>query len=320
MQIIKVPGINGLGKTIGCEKAPNAILNSLKEIQTNEQGKEIEFQKLDLEEIHLDNSNLELTNKLIYKNSYEIFEEHEKAIFLGGDHSISYSIAKAFLDYAKKEGKEPCIIIFNAHADCMKSSKQPTNEDWLRKLIEKGFPSQNILLVGARNIERSEMKFLKEKKIQQISVNSIIEDIDNIADTIMEFCHAKNFSEKNFGATKSGNCRGEGFVGEPLNLKSSRAKDFVGEPLNPKSCRGEDFVGEKETFISIDISVIDPAFAPGVRYNEPGGLTSRQFIYLIQRINKIKSLRGVGIVEINPTKDKDNLTVKLGAKILSELI
>ena len=39
-------------------------------------------------------------------------------------------------------------------------------------------------------------------------------------------------------------------------------------------------------------------------------------------LNKIKSLRAVDIVEIDSHKDKtkDNLTVKLGAKILSELI
>ena len=54
LQIIKVPGVNGLGKTKGCEGAGNAILEVLKEqIHSNEQGKPIEFGKLDLEEIHL---------------------------------------------------------------------------------------------------------------------------------------------------------------------------------------------------------------------------------------------------------------------------
>ena len=41
---------------------------------------------------------------------------------------------------------------------------------------------------------------------------------------------------------------------------------------------------------------------------------------MTQRINKIKNLKAVDIVEINPDKDKDEITVKLGAKILSELI
>ncbi len=264
--IVKVPGINGLGKTEGCERAPNLILESIKEIYSNEEGVLIDTNLFDLEEIHLDNSNLELTNELIYKNSYEIYSEKPKTIFLGGDHSISYPLTKAFMGYCKDNCKDSCLIVFDAHADCMKPMKEPTHEEWLRKLIEEGFSAGNVLLVGARNIERQEIKFLKEKGIQQISINKISEDIDNIADTIMEFANGK------------------------------------------------------DVYISVDIDVIDPAFAPGTGYPESGGLTSREFIYLIQRIKKMKNLRAVDIVEINPEKDRDGLTVKLGAKILSELI
>jgi agmatinase len=269
MLVVKVPGINGLGKTKGCEIAGNEILKILKnEIYSNEKGKEIIFENFDLEEIHLENYNLELSNNLIYKNSFNIFEENPKTIFLGGDHSISYSITKGFLDFCNRENRKPCLIVFDAHVDCMESMKEPTHEEWLRKLIEEGFPSENVLIVGARNVEKSEVDFIKKNKIKQISINSILEDIDNIADTIMEFA---------FG---------------------------------------------KEVYVSIDIDVIDPAFAPAVGYSEVGGLTSRQFLYLIQRLKKIKTLRGIDIVEINSEKDKEfgMRTTKLGAKILGELI
>lgn len=49
-------------------------------------------------------------------------------------------------------------------------------------------------------------------------------------------------------------------------------------------------------------------------------MSSREFIYLISRINKMKNLKAVDIVEINSEQDKAGLTVKLGSKILSELI
>ena len=49
MFIVKVPGINGLGKTKGCEMAPNAVLETLKEIHSNEAGKPIDVRLLDLE-------------------------------------------------------------------------------------------------------------------------------------------------------------------------------------------------------------------------------------------------------------------------------
>jgi len=81
MFIVKVPGINGLGKTNGCQNAGNEILKELKNIHSNEQGKIIDVQKLELEEIHLDNGNIEESNKLIYKNSFEVFQEKPRVIF-----------------------------------------------------------------------------------------------------------------------------------------------------------------------------------------------------------------------------------------------
>ena len=38
MFIVKIPAINGLGKTKGCERAGNAVLESLKDIHSNEAG------------------------------------------------------------------------------------------------------------------------------------------------------------------------------------------------------------------------------------------------------------------------------------------
>ncbi|MEK6758058.1 MAG: arginase family protein [Nanoarchaeota archaeon] len=266
--IVKIPGINGLEKTNGCEKAGNEIIKSLKEIYSNEEGKLIDVKSLDLEEIHLDNKNLELSNKLIYKNSFEIFETKPKTIFLGGDHSVSYSVTRAFFDSCQNSGKEPCLIVFDAHADCMPpvDRKFPTHEEWLSGLVLDGFPSKNILLVGARNVDAVERDFLKKHKIKQISINQIEEELQDITDVIMEFSSGK------------------------------------------------------ELYVSIDIDVIDPAFASATGYKEPGGMTSRQFLYIIQRINRIKNLRGIDIVEINPVSDKNKMTIKLGAKILGELI
>ena len=81
-----------------------------------------------------------------------------------------------------------------------------------------------------------------------------------------------------------------------------------------------EFSDKKDLYLSLDIDVVDPVFAVGTGYKEPGGLTSREFIYLIQRLNKIKNLKAVDLVEINPEKDKNNLTVKLGAKIVAEFL
>lgn len=73
-------------------------------------------------------------------------------------------------------------------------------------------------------------------------------------------------------------------------------------------------------YLSLDIDVVDPAFAPGTGYREPGGLSSIEFIDCIKRIKKLKNLKMVDLVEISPEKDQNELTVKLGAKIVQELI
>jgi len=73
------------------------------------------------------------------------------------------------------------------------------------------------------------------------------------------------------------------------------------------------------TYLSIDIDVLDPAFAPGVGYPEPAGLTTRELIYFIQRIKLLENLKMADIVEAIPDKDSDGLTVSAAAKILKEL-
>lgn len=72
-------------------------------------------------------------------------------------------------------------------------------------------------------------------------------------------------------------------------------------------------------YISIDIDVVDPAFAPGTGYPEPAGFTSRQLFYMLHRLNNLKNIKIVDIVEVNPKKDINNMTSKLAAKILAEL-
>ncbi|MBI2671443.1 arginase family protein [Candidatus Woesearchaeota archaeon] len=75
-----------------------------------------------------------------------------------------------------------------------------------------------------------------------------------------------------------------------------------------------------ELYLSIDIDVLDPGFAPGTGYLEPGGLSIRELIYFIKRLKFLKNLKRIDLVEVNPKKDINEMTVKLAAKILSELL
>ena len=72
-----------------------------------------------------------------------------------------------------------------------------------------------------------------------------------------------------------------------------------------------------DLYLSIYIDVLDPAFAPGTGYKESGGLSIRELLFFLQRISKIRNLKRVDLVEINPEKDKNDMTLDCGAKILS---
>jgi arginase len=70
-------------------------------------------------------------------------------------------------------------------------------------------------------------------------------------------------------------------------------------------------------YISFDTDAIDPAFAPGVSHREPGGLSTRQAIDLIQRLKA--NVIGADIVEFNPRMDPLQITGTVCAKILKEI-
>ena len=80
-----------------------------------------------------------------------------------------------------------------------------------------------------------------------------------------------------------------------------------------------DFINSLEAplYISLDIDVLDPAFAPGISHHEPGGMTSRQLINIIQSIKV--PIVGADIVELNPKRDINNMTAMVAYKLFKEL-
>jgi agmatinase len=70
-------------------------------------------------------------------------------------------------------------------------------------------------------------------------------------------------------------------------------------------------------YLSVDLDVLDPAHAPGVSHHEPGGMTTREVIGLIQSIRA--PLVGADIVEYNPDRDANSLTAAVAAKLFKEI-
>jgi agmatinase len=60
-------------------------------------------------------------------------------------------------------------------------------------------------------------------------------------------------------------------------------------------------VGDGPTFLSIDIDVLDPAFAPGTGTPEPGGLSSAELLWACRELARRLDLAGAELVEVIPT-------------------
>jgi arginase len=75
---------------------------------------------------------------------------------------------------------------------------------------------------------------------------------------------------------------------------------------------------EGPLYISLDLDALDPAFAPGVSHYEPGGFTTRQVLSIIQNLEA--HFVGADIVELNPSRDSNNMTAMVAAKCFKELL
>ena len=70
-------------------------------------------------------------------------------------------------------------------------------------------------------------------------------------------------------------------------------------------------------YISIDLDGIDPSEAPGVAHPEPGGLTVREVLAVINR--QTAPIVGADIVELNPARDAGGVTAIVAAKLVREI-
>lgn len=74
---------------------------------------------------------------------------------------------------------------------------------------------------------------------------------------------------------------------------------------------------EGPLYLSFDMDCLDPAFALGVSHHEPGGLSTRDALSVIQSLQP--KLMAADLVEYNPTRDISNVTGMVGAKVFKEM-
>lgn len=78
-------------------------------------------------------------------------------------------------------------------------------------------------------------------------------------------------------------------------------------------------VAGKPVYVSIDVDVLDPAFAPGTGTPEMGGLNSRELLALVRALDSV-NLVGADIVEVSPAYDNAQITGFAAAHLAYELV
>ncbi len=78
-------------------------------------------------------------------------------------------------------------------------------------------------------------------------------------------------------------------------------------------------VGDHPVYVSIDIDVLDPAFAPGTGTPEIGGMTSRELVAILRGMRGL-NIVGADVVEVAPAYDGGDITSVAAANLAYELI
>jgi agmatinase len=73
-------------------------------------------------------------------------------------------------------------------------------------------------------------------------------------------------------------------------------------------------------FLSVDIDVLDPAYAPGTGTPEPGGMTSRELLRAVRRLAVERGFVGMDLVEVSPPYDHAGITAMAAHRVVCEAL
>jgi agmatinase len=184
----------------------------------------------------------------------DLLDNGHRPVCLGGDHSITYPILRAF----GARFKDLTIVHFDAHPD----------------LYDE--------LQGNRHSHACPFARIMEENLVKRLVQIGIRTMNG---------HQREQADR-FGV------------------------EVIGMPDLPAFDRLKYIKGS--IYISFDMDVLDPAFAPGISHREPGGMSVREAISHLHAITG--TIVGADIVEYNPKQDVSGVTAVVGAKILKEIL
>ena len=184
----------------------------------------------------------------------DLLDHGHRPISLGGDHSITYPILRAF----GPRFKDLTVVHFDAHPDLYDElqGNRHSHACPFARIMEERLAKQ-LVQIGIRTMNGHQREQAKRFRVEVIGMADL-----------------------------------------PAVQRLKRIKGPV--------------------YVSFDMDVLDPAFAPGISHREPGGMSVREAIAHLHAIGG--GLVGADIVEYNPRQDVSGVTATVGGKVLKEIL
>lgn len=206
-------------------------------------------------------------------------------LVLGGDHSIALgSIAGAALAH-KSKNTSMGVLWIDAHGDFNTTETSPSGN------------IHGMILAASAGYGIDELTgfYSKERKVDPQNICYIgVRDLDPKERLLMKAAGVKVLTMSDI---------------ERLGISKAAlvVASFFRERVDA-------------VHVSFDIDAMDPGFAPGVGIAVPGGLTSREALFLMEEMASTGLVTSADMVEVNPVHDVRNTTARMAVDLIGRLL
>jgi len=232
-------------------------------------------------------------------------------VVLGGDHSVSYPILRAF-----RHQPPATILHVDAHGDLY--DEFPAHAPAFAPALAPDGATARL-----RPADPAFTPGSARARLHQTGTGAASEDVPAATPMV----EVPGLPDRYSHASPFARIMEEGLAGRLVQVGirtatphlRAQALKFgveVHGPHHPEEAPVEALRGP--VYVSLDLDGLDPAYAPGVSHPEPGGLSTRDVVRLLHRIRA--PIAGADLVEYNPALDTRDLTARVAAKLLKELL
>ncbi|MDE2385686.1 MAG: agmatinase [Alphaproteobacteria bacterium] len=107
--------------------------------------------------------------------------------------------------------------------------------------------------------------------------------------------------------------------GEKMGVRLVRIEEAIEKGPKAIMAEARKIVGDAETYVTFDIDMLDPVYAPGTGTPEIGGFTTREAQAMLRELRGL-NIVGADVVEVSPPFDPSGITAYAGAVMMFEIL